>query len=153
VVREPLISLPLLRPRTWSDAGNRRGRLTSNHTTAFCTANLTARAGSSPVRTVHSESAFPADSRPTTALPCVSQHLMVKASPGCWTGGGFEDISSGRLRRLLAGHEASGEQTYIIFPSRRHLAPRTRVVIDFIAEQIKELDHQLEQSSRKPARS
>lgn len=65
----------------------------------------------------------------------------------------FEDIRSGRLRRLLAGHEAPGEQTSIVYPSRRHLAPRTRVVIDFIVEEIKELDRQLEQGSKKSGRN
>jgi len=65
----------------------------------------------------------------------------------------FDDIRSGRLRRLLAGHEAPGEQTSIVYPSRRHLAPRTRVVIDFIVEEIKELDRQLEQGSKKSGRN
>jgi DNA-binding transcriptional LysR family regulator len=65
----------------------------------------------------------------------------------------FEDIRSGRLRRVLAGHEAPGEQTYIVYPSRRHLAPRTRVVIDFIVEEIKELDRHLGQGSKKSDRS
>jgi DNA-binding transcriptional LysR family regulator len=55
----------------------------------------------------------------------------------------FDDIRSGRLRRLLAGHEAPGDQVYIVYPSRRHLASRTRAVIDFLLEQVKELEHQL----------
>src|SRR5271166_3481577 len=51
-------------------------------------------------------------------------------------------ISAGRLRRVLAGHEGPGEQVYLVYPSRRHLAPRTRVVIDFVVEQAKELEFQ-----------
>jgi hypothetical protein len=41
----------------------------------------------------------------------------------------------------------------MVYPSRRHLAPRTRVVIDFIVEEIKEFDRQLEQGSKNSSRS
>jgi DNA-binding transcriptional LysR family regulator len=64
----------------------------------------------------------------------------------------FDDIRSGRLRRLLAGHEAPGEPAYIVYPSRRHLAPRTRAVIDFLVEQAKELEDQIERSSQNSGR-
>ena len=58
-----------------------------------------------------------------------------------------DDIKAGRLRHLLIGHEAPGEQVYIVYPSRRQLAPRTRAVIDFLVEQTKELGHQLRSNS------
>jgi DNA-binding transcriptional LysR family regulator len=57
----------------------------------------------------------------------------------------FEDISSGRLRRVLVDYEGPEEQTYIVYPSRQHLPPRTRVVIDFVVEQILELERQLKE--------
>lgn len=62
----------------------------------------------------------------------------------------FDDIRSGRLRRLLAGHEGPGEQAYILYPSRRHLAPRTRAVIDFLLEQVNDAERQLAEISRDP---
>ena len=63
----------------------------------------------------------------------------------------FDDIRAGRLRRLLARYEAPGEQAYILYPSRRLLAPRTRAVIDFLLEQVKDADRQLAEISRDPA--
>jgi len=57
----------------------------------------------------------------------------------------FEDISSGRLRRVLVDYEGPGEQTYVVYPSRQHLAPRTRVVIDFVVDEILELERQLKE--------
>jgi DNA-binding transcriptional LysR family regulator len=46
-----------------------------------------------------------------------------------------EDIRSGRLRRVLTAYPSEPRRAYIVYPSRRHLAPRTRVVIDFLIEQ------------------
>ncbi len=46
-----------------------------------------------------------------------------------------EEIRAGRLYRLLADYPSEPNQGYLIFPSRRHLALRTRVVIDFLVEQ------------------
>lgn len=42
-----------------------------------------------------------------------------------------DDIRAARLYRLLADYPSGREQTFIVYPSRRHLAPRTRVMIDF----------------------
>jgi DNA-binding transcriptional LysR family regulator len=48
-----------------------------------------------------------------------------------------DDIRAGRLYRLLADYPSERGQAYLIYPSRRHLAPRTRVVIDFLVEHVK----------------
>jgi DNA-binding transcriptional LysR family regulator len=44
----------------------------------------------------------------------------------------INDIRSGRLYRLLPNYVASRRQDFVVYPSRRHLAQRTRVVIDFL---------------------
>ncbi len=43
----------------------------------------------------------------------------------------LDDIRAGRLCRLLPQCTCEREQTYVVCPSRRHLPPRTRVLIDF----------------------
>lgn len=53
----------------------------------------------------------------------------------------IDDIRAGRLHRVLAEFQAPGERSFIVYPSRRHLAPRTRVVIDFLVEQVSSLEH------------
>jgi DNA-binding transcriptional LysR family regulator len=44
-----------------------------------------------------------------------------------------DDIRAARLYRLLAEYSSGQDELFLVFPSRRHLAPRTRVVIDFLA--------------------
>jgi DNA-binding transcriptional LysR family regulator len=51
----------------------------------------------------------------------------------------FDDVRTARLYRLLADFAPPRENIYLIYPSRRHLAPRVRVVIDFIAESVQTL--------------
>ncbi|MDR3531880.1 MAG: LysR family transcriptional regulator [Rhodopila sp.] len=53
------------------------------------------------------------------------------------------DIQAGRLYRLLPKYAARRRQAFIVYPSRRHLAQRTRVVIDFIVEQFRLLEVRL----------
>lgn len=53
------------------------------------------------------------------------------------------DIRAGRLYRLLPDYAARRRQAFIVYPSRRHLAQRTRVVIDFLVEQFRRLDMRL----------
>jgi DNA-binding transcriptional LysR family regulator len=48
-----------------------------------------------------------------------------------------DDIRAGRLYPLLPDYPSERSHAYVIYPSRRHLAPRTRVVIDFLVEQLK----------------
>ena len=48
-----------------------------------------------------------------------------------------DDIRAARLYKLLADYPSERYDAYVIYPSRRHLAPRTRVVIDFLVEQVK----------------
>ena len=51
-----------------------------------------------------------------------------------------DDLAAGRLRQVLADYQAPGKTTYVVYPSRRHLAARTRVVIDFLVEEVSELN-------------
>jgi DNA-binding transcriptional LysR family regulator len=46
----------------------------------------------------------------------------------------LEDILGGRLYRLLPDYPTEQTPAFLVYPSRRHLAPRTRVVIDFLVE-------------------
>jgi DNA-binding transcriptional LysR family regulator len=45
-----------------------------------------------------------------------------------------DDIRAARLYRLLSDYPSGRGPVYIVYPSRRHLAPRTRVMIDFLVE-------------------
>jgi DNA-binding transcriptional LysR family regulator len=56
-----------------------------------------------------------------------------------------DDIRAARLYRLLPGYKAGRLPAYVLYPSRRHLAPRTRVVIDFLVEQVSEAAARLAQ--------
>jgi DNA-binding transcriptional LysR family regulator len=53
------------------------------------------------------------------------------------------DIRSSRLYRLLPDYAARRRPAYIVYPSRRHMAQRTRVVIDFLVERFKILETRL----------
>jgi DNA-binding transcriptional LysR family regulator len=56
-----------------------------------------------------------------------------------------DDIRAARLYRLLPAFKTARQPTYVLYPSRRHLAPRTRVVIDFLVEQVNEASARLAQ--------
>jgi DNA-binding transcriptional LysR family regulator len=49
----------------------------------------------------------------------------------------FNDILAARLYRLLPDYTTERTPVFLVYPSRRHLAPRTRVVIDFLVEQFR----------------
>jgi DNA-binding transcriptional LysR family regulator len=51
----------------------------------------------------------------------------------------FDDLRSGELVRVLTDFPAPGFPISLVYPSRRHLAPRTRLVLDFIEKQIREV--------------
>src|SRR5208283_4395598 len=53
------------------------------------------------------------------------------------------DIQSSRLYRLLPDYAARRRPAFIVYPSRRHMAQRTRVVIDFLIERFKLLENRL----------
>lgn len=46
-----------------------------------------------------------------------------------------EDIRTGRLIRLLPGYVPKSAILHAVYPSRRHLASRTRAVLDFLIQQ------------------
>lgn len=46
-----------------------------------------------------------------------------------------EDLRTGRLYRLLPDYEPERFQAYLAYPSRRHIAPRVRVAMDFVVEE------------------
>lgn len=51
------------------------------------------------------------------------------------------DLKEGRLIRVLPSYPCRPHPIYIVYPSRRHLPLRVRVVIDFIAMLAKDLSH------------
>ncbi|MGO9359424.1 MAG: LysR substrate-binding domain-containing protein [Xanthobacteraceae bacterium] len=51
----------------------------------------------------------------------------------------FDDLRRGDLVRILSDFSLQGVPISIVYPSRRHLAPRTRLVMEFILEGIKQL--------------
>ena len=59
----------------------------------------------------------------------------------------IDDLRAGRLFRLLEYFPSQLEPMHIIYPSRRNLAPRTRVVMEYLFEQTREISALLEQGS------
>lgn len=53
------------------------------------------------------------------------------------------DILAGRLYRLLPDYAVRERQAFLIYPSRKHLPQRTRLVIDFLVEQYRLLEVRL----------
>jgi DNA-binding transcriptional LysR family regulator len=56
-----------------------------------------------------------------------------------------DDVRAARLYRLLPDYSFGRQPSFVLYPSRQHLPPRTRVVIDFLVEQISETAARLEQ--------
>ena len=54
-----------------------------------------------------------------------------------------DDLRNGRLVRVLRDFPAPGIPYGLVYPMRRHLAPRTRLVIDFIWEQFRQVQAEL----------
>jgi DNA-binding transcriptional LysR family regulator len=52
----------------------------------------------------------------------------------------INDIRAGRLYRLLPNYTTSRRPVFVVYPSRRHLAQRTRVVIDFLIESFRRME-------------
>ena len=59
----------------------------------------------------------------------------------------FDDLRSGALVRVLSDFPAPGVPVNLVYPSRRHLAPRTRLVMDFIWEQFRQILAELQTAS------
>jgi DNA-binding transcriptional LysR family regulator len=49
-----------------------------------------------------------------------------------------EDIRAGRLQAVLTDYETAEVSIYVVFPQRRHLSPKVRAFVDFMAEHISE---------------
>ena len=58
-----------------------------------------------------------------------------------------DDLRNGKLVRVLRDFPAPGVPFNLVYPSRRHLAPRTRLVIDFIWEQVRQVEAELATAS------
>ena len=58
-----------------------------------------------------------------------------------------DDLRSGRLVRVLRDFPAPGVPFSLVYPSRRHLAPRTRLVMDFIWAQLRQAQAELATAS------
>jgi DNA-binding transcriptional LysR family regulator len=54
-----------------------------------------------------------------------------------------DDIRAARLYRLLPDYTSERRQAFVVYPSRRHLAPRTRIVIDFLVERFRVIEARL----------
>ena len=59
----------------------------------------------------------------------------------------IDDLRAGRLFRLMEDYESQRVPVHIVYPSRRNLAPRTRVVMDFLLQQTREISVLLEQGA------
>lgn len=52
----------------------------------------------------------------------------------------IDDIRAGNMCCVLCNYPTERKPAYIVYPSRRHLPPRTRVVIDFVVQQVRSLE-------------
>ncbi|HTI80671.1 MAG TPA: LysR family transcriptional regulator [Acetobacteraceae bacterium] len=59
----------------------------------------------------------------------------------------IDDLRAGRLFRLLEDYPSQRVPVHIVYPSRRNLAPRTRVVMDFLVEQTRQISALLQQGA------
>jgi DNA-binding transcriptional LysR family regulator len=50
-----------------------------------------------------------------------------------------DDLRAGRLQHVLLEHGSDTAPAYVVYSSRQNLAPRTRVVIDFLVEEVRRL--------------
>ena len=50
-----------------------------------------------------------------------------------------DDVRAGRLRRVLPDYTSEALPAWLVYPSRRHLPPRTRVVIDFLIQEVRRI--------------
>ncbi len=48
-----------------------------------------------------------------------------------------DDVATGRVETVLGGYRAGQVPIHAVYPTRRHLAPRTRAVIDFFADEFR----------------
>ncbi|MBI5264019.1 MAG: LysR family transcriptional regulator [Bradyrhizobium sp.] len=55
----------------------------------------------------------------------------------------LDDVRSGDLVRVLSDFPAPGVPFSMVYPSRRHLPPRTRVVLDFLLGEIRQVREEL----------
>ena len=49
-----------------------------------------------------------------------------------------EDLRQGRLTRLLGDHQSLEVSVFVVYPQRRHLSPKVRAFIEFLAEKIQD---------------
>jgi DNA-binding transcriptional LysR family regulator len=50
-----------------------------------------------------------------------------------------DDVRAGHLVRVLGEYPSQSVPLYLVYPSRRNLAPRTRVVMDFLLAQARDV--------------
>ncbi len=62
-----------------------------------------------------------------------------------------DDIDGGRLQRVLPEYASETLPAYLVYPSRRHLAPRTRAVIDFLIEEVHRLRSRRSDGAAQPS--
>ncbi|HUB14616.1 MAG TPA: LysR family transcriptional regulator [Acetobacteraceae bacterium] len=62
-----------------------------------------------------------------------------------------DDIRTDRLRPVLRDFASQRLKIHLVYPSRRHLPPRVRVVIDFLAEGVRYLNAHLAEHSAETA--
>jgi DNA-binding transcriptional LysR family regulator len=59
----------------------------------------------------------------------------------------LDDLHNGTLVRVLGDFPVPGVPFNLVYPSRRHLAPRTRLVMDFIWEQVRQVQAEVAATS------
>jgi DNA-binding transcriptional LysR family regulator len=85
----------------------------------------------------------------TSALRCDSSLVVRQAALGGYgiamLGDALtvNDVGSSRLYRLLPDYTIRRREVFLVYPSRRHLAQRTRVVINFLVEQFRIVERRL----------
>lgn len=47
-----------------------------------------------------------------------------------------EDLADGRLEELMPEYRSTELGIYAVYPTRKHVAPKVRVLIDFLADHL-----------------
>ncbi len=106
--------------------------MTASSSTACASARVAVHGGDGPIAVpVHGR--FQTDSL-EAAREAVLTDLGIAVMPAWVIADGLQD---GRARAILQSWQPPRTALHTVYPSRRHLAPRTRAVIDFLVEEFR----------------
>ena len=52
-----------------------------------------------------------------------------------------QDVRAGRLRSIFTNYENLQPSIYLVYPRRKHLSPKVRILVDFLAQRVTDLPY------------